>query len=379
MIKQILKFIVPYVIFGLVLSGCSGELKTKTIIIPDSEESNPIQTVNEDFVVNKIYKLMEEDTSNGDILGWADKEQVLGVFGRKDKERSLERIDYSYNSRQKLINIAANTEVENVSPNGVYLVKTAANEDGQRKLLLHNLTDNKEDVITEIVKTNIRTNPVTWSNNSRFVASLQWDRNKAETKLIIYDVISRSANELLFPNRNERDMIYNVKVSDDGKSVLLMKFADGQTYVVYGKLVGSEMANQYEQPVNSEGSFDFINDDQIMFVGQKGTLYLYDIRNANTTILLDQIGSFGLSSDRKYIAFSKGRESIYVAKLQGNTVVNEIEIYKGMIPFQMNWSKDNKKILIYGWRSYGPLPVAVPRPALTTTPERNGPFIIEFK
>ncbi|NOU93850.1 hypothetical protein GC093_11525 [Paenibacillus sp. LMG 31456] len=378
MIKRVFKLIVPCIVFGLVMSGCSGELKTKTIIIPDTAETNPIQSVNEDFVVNKIYKLMENDTSTGDILGWADKEQVLGVFGRKDKDRSLERIDYSYNSHQKLINIDANTEVESVSPNGMYVVSSVANEDGKQKLLLYNLTDHKEDLISELAKANMRMNPVTWSRNSQYVTYVQRDRTKAEAKLVVYDVNSRSLNEIVFSSRNEKDIIYNVKLSDDGKSALIMKSSDGQPYVVYGKIVGNELTTQYEQPISSDGSFDFINDDQIMFVGQKGALYLYDVRNANTTILLDQIGSFGLSSDRKYIAFSKGKESIYVAKLQGNTVINEIEIYRGMIPFQMDWSKDNKKILIYGWRSYGVLPSAS-RPVITVTPERNVPFIIEFK
>ncbi|MFP3381062.1 hypothetical protein SB767_32590, partial [Bacillus sp. SIMBA_069] len=53
--------------------------------------------------------------------------------------------------------------------------------------------------------------------------------------------------------------------------------------------------------------------------------------------------------DKKSIAYSlDGENIIYVGKLQGRNVLYNEPVYHGIVPTNMYWSLDNKKLFIQG-------------------------------
>ncbi|MNI68976.1 hypothetical protein D3C73_1247010 [compost metagenome] len=85
---------------------------------------------------------------------------------------------------------------------------------------------------------------------------------------------------------------------------------------------------------------------------------------------------FRLSSDRKYIAYSQDKDTLYVATLYGNNVLNKTQIFKGIVSSQMNWSPDNRKLLLSGMKAY-----EQEQPRVVTAPGviSNQNLVIEFK
>ncbi|MBP1989370.1 hypothetical protein [Paenibacillus eucommiae] len=371
------RLMLAIIVLSLLMSGCTKELKSKTVIIPDTEASSEPEKVNEDFTVSKIYTLSDTGVMNRDILGWIDKNQLLGVYG-EELERSFERVDYTFNSRQIAAKLTGNVEGVQLSPDGKYTA-FFKNEDAGKKLMLFDLATNKEVVIEGNEEGLSFNDPIQWSSNSQFVSFGIGGKRGTEGSLYMYDRVHKTTKKYLIPDWRIREAGFGVKISDDGESALWIKTVEGQDTLVCGKLVGSEFISESEHPLNiDDGTFDYIFNDQILFVNSAGSLQLFDRRNATVTTLLEQrIGIFQLSMDRKYIAYSKNQEEIFVAKLQGNTIINEKSIYKGLIPFQIQWSPDNKKILLSGRKLFSR---AAPAPAAQESIDSNPlPFIIEFK
>ncbi|MDF2650513.1 MAG: hypothetical protein K0Q73_6318 [Paenibacillus sp.] len=373
------------ILLSMLLSGCAGGMKSKTVIIPDTEASSEPDKVNEDFTVNKIYTLPDtgfasrdgscarcEGDMNSSIVGWMDKNQLLGAYGR-ELDLSLERVDYKFNSRQQLMDVKKNARGVNISPDGSHIIYLAI-EDFKPILKLLNLANNVETVIQEYVFAPFLYDPVSWSNNSQYAAYGKGDEKGRAGSLIAYDIVDKSAKEYQVPAWSIKEMSLGYKISDDGESALIIKLSNGQYNLVFGQLKGNEFISQFEQPISLDGGFDYINDDQILFTSLGGALNMFDTRNATTITLLESVGGFQLSKDRKYIAYSKDQDEIFVAKIQGNNVINEKSIYKGLIPVQMQWSPDNKKILLTGRKLYSREKSA---PAAIVAIDL--PFIIEFK
>jgi len=188
--------------------------------------------------------------------------------------------------------------------------------------------------------------------------------------VFVYDVIERSSKEYTLPLVN----VTQVTVSNDGTAAIAVRFAERRYSLVYGKLEDHAFVNQYEHDISGDvGTFDFMNDDQIMLVGLNESLLVYDRRNGSSTVVMEQIGGFRLAGDRKAILYTKGRDTLYAAKLQGNNAMNEKAVYKGMIPLQFEWSPDNKKILLNGWKQ------SAPRPAVTLVESLSASLVLELK
>ncbi|MCP3772337.1 hypothetical protein NLX71_03280 [Paenibacillus sp. MZ04-78.2] len=374
--KRIFLWAVAYVLLAVIFTGCTGALKSKTVIIPDAEDGREPQSLSETFEVSKIYKLQENE--DGELFGWTDKEHVLGYFGKKGRERGFEQLDYELKTRQSWPDINGFVHGVKVSADGAY-ASFSVQTGGKEKLMLLHLADQKQTVLREWASKEgvVVMGQMSWSNNGRYVSFAQENGNQ-EAVIVVYDVTRQEAKEFKFPGKTENHHVYSVQVSDDGASALIFKIAARQAYIVFGSLQGDTFVSQYEHPVSSEGNGDFVNDDQIVFVGVEGSLTLFDRRNAKTTILLERSGVFQLSRDRKYIAYSKGRENLYVAKLQGNNIMNEKEIYKGIVPEQIEWSPDNRRMLLNGRKWYEPRP-AVSAPSAAPFSQNNSLFIIEFK
>ncbi|WP_010496567.1 hypothetical protein [Paenibacillus elgii] len=374
--KRIFLWAAAYVLLAVIVTGCTGALKSKTVIIPDADEGREPQNLSETFEVNKIYKLQENE--EGELFGWTDKDHVLGYFGKRGRERGFEQLDYELKTRQSWPDINGFVHGVKVSADGAY-ASFSVQTGGKEKLMLLRLADQKQTVLREWTNKEgvVVAGQMSWSNNGRYVSFVQENGNQ-EAVIVVYDVTRQEAKEFKFPGKTENHYFYSVQVSDDGESALIFKIAARQSYIVVGSLQGDAFVSQYEHPVSGEGNGDFVNDDQIVFVGEEGSLILFDRRNAKTTILLERSGVFQLSRDRKYIAYSKGRENLYVAKLQGNNIMNEKEIYKGIVPEQIEWSPDNRRMLLNGRKWYEPRPVVSAASAAPFS-QNSSLFIIEFK
>lgn len=380
------------VLVSILLSGCTGELPSKTVIILDTEESSEPDKVNEDFAVNKIYKLFETGDLNVDIFGWINKSQVLGSNGY-GKDRSFERMDYKFNSRRELSKLGDMVDGIQLSPDGTHIAyfvygNGTHTQKKAIRLMLLDLASNKETVLKENVEGDLIYDPLKWSNNSQYVSFGLWGvqggeqqskdgTDVKEASLFVYDINRKSTNTYSIPGWTTKEMGFGVKISDDGASALIVKYVDKEFNLVYGKIMDGKFISQYEHPISSDYNvklLDYINDDQILFVSSGGSLSLFNRKNATTITLLEHIDAFELSKDRKYIAYSKNREEIYVAKLQGNNVTNEKSIYKGLYAYNMQWSPDDKKLLLAGKKSFG-----IVKDNRENIPQDNLPFIIEFK
>ncbi|ULL18324.1 hypothetical protein DVH26_29995 [Paenibacillus sp. H1-7] len=359
------RMLVCIVLLSLVLAGCAPSLKSKTIIIPETGDSGSSPAANEAMELSAIYKLSE----NGNILGWQSKDELLGTIWKTSRSRSLDRIDYKHNSYETWINLEGSTEIQGLSPDGSFAV-SSVQADRKETMKLLRLTGSQPVEIGELSTEAMRVSMLTWSNNSRYTAYSEQKTGQAGRAIAVYDTAANKMKEYPIPDWN----VLAVKISNDGSSALLVRSSGRQYSLVYGKLDETGFASLYEHDIAGDfGTFDFMNDDQVMLVGSSGALIVFDRRNNTTSVVTEQIGSFRLSPDRKMIVYSRGRDSLYVAKVQGNSLLNEKEVYKGIVPFQLEWSPDNKKIVLNGNKAYEPRPVASAQVVVTD------PLILELK
>ncbi|MEK8126576.1 hypothetical protein WMW72_01495 [Paenibacillus filicis] len=361
---------------GLLLSGCGQERPPRTVIIPDTPASSGTEPVNEDFAVRKIYTFPEPGAAGGPLLGWADSNQLLGLYGRYP-DRSLDRVDYRLGSQQPIMKLGASLEGAELSPDGRFVVYVKA-EDAVRKVMLLDWSTQQETFIQEVPRDRQVATALAWSGNGQYLGYGLEGRIQNESRLILYDMAGKSLQDYPIPAWASRDMSYGLQIADNGQSALLVKSEGRQSKLVYGQLTGEAFVSQYELPASAGTAFGYLHDDQILFASAEGALLSFDRRNRVTSTLLERVGTFRLSPDRKYIAYTKGQDEIFVAKLQGNAILNEKSIYKGLIPFQIDWSPDDKKILLSGRKPYSreePGPVSS-GPA--TAAQSSIPFIIEF-
>jgi hypothetical protein len=335
----------------VLLSGCSSlEFKSRTIVLPETEAVPELAHSNGDFEVNKIYRMFEDEERMIQILGWNDDEHLIGKYMSIDLGQALKSIDYRKQTSETVTNLNINTAPSQLSPDRRYVSIYAWDEQGGRTTKLYDLKDNDT---TTIVDNNIPSSELMmWSNNSRYVAFFLWDDQRREEKLNIYDVSTKKLKQVGVPLSEEKSWVRYAKISDDGQTALIVKQLYDTQLVLFGKIEGSQLVKIYEHKLSSDGAVDYLNNDQIMFVSENNLLFVFDRRNKATTILSEQIGVFRLTADRKYIAYSKDSQNTYVAKLQGNNLLNEQEIFKGMNPAQLEWNPSGNKLYVNGWKSF---------------------------
>lgn len=372
--KSVVRSVVPLVLAGMLVSGCGNSSGSKTVIIPDTLTAGEQLDAAVLFEVKQIYKVLQNDEDAGEVLGWLDGDRVLGIFVGKDRVRSVERVDYRNRSRQKTAMESETREIGELSPDGTQL---ALVENGKTsvKLVLTNVETAVETVVSDFSGTASEASTPSWSNNGRYAAYSATDRRSDTMRVVVYDAIEARSDQYPITGWKGRDgTVTRVLPSDDGKSALLSIFADGQPYVAFGVLNNDQLAIRYEHPLLHEDGADYVDDDRFLFVGSMGTLYAYDTRNASTTVILERVGSFRLSRDRKSIAYSKEPDSVYAAKLQGNSILYEKAVYKGVVSGRLDWSPDGHKLLVRGRQSVGMRPAV----SAAAAPDHS-PLIIEFK
>ncbi|WP_186380581.1 WD40 repeat domain-containing protein [Brevibacillus brevis] len=215
------------------------------------------------------------------------------------------------------------------------------------------LEDGKE---TEIAKfsNQIYVQDISWSTNSRYLAYLAIDRSDREkSSLGLYDMESRTSKIYELKDFAREDTPISVHVSDDGRGVLFTMFPEhndrsGTRSILLGEMKDNKVEKQFTREFGGKQNA-WISNDQFVFLGYDGTLYEYDRRNGALSVILERVSTFKLSHDTKRIAYSLNDENIiYVGKLQGRNVLSSEPVYHGIVPTNMSWSLDNKKLLIQG-------------------------------
>ncbi|NOU91913.1 hypothetical protein GC093_01495 [Paenibacillus sp. LMG 31456] len=362
-------------IVSVLLTGCLRETRSETIIIPDSGDEVATSEKNELFDVKTIYRVLDKSTESGMPLGWIDQDALLSLFGEHTRSPSLNRVDHPYESHLKLRNADVQENHISLSPNGQTVATTVKRDDGTYAVNLVSLNDQQQTSIGRLSNEQIRSVKFGWSNNGRHLIYIARSGVTGEVQISVYDTSGKTMKGYTFAGWKPKDTISSVHIADDAQSVAIVKTTDKLSYVQFGIWNGNEFASKYEHLVTRDSGVEWIHNDQLTFIGPEGTLYAYDRRNATLSILIEQIGMFRLSPDRKYIAYSQDKDTLYVASLYGNNVLNKTQIFKGVVPLQMIWSPDNGRLMLSGLKGYE----QEPRVVIAPGPIGIQNLVIEFK
>ncbi|MZQ86780.1 hypothetical protein GQF01_32200 [Paenibacillus sp. 5J-6] len=376
----------------ILLTGCSTRTRSDTIIIPDTEESSTLKGEHGVYDVKTIYRMLSKTSEQGTPLGWSSPTSVLTLFEGHEKLPSLDRVDAPYEEHLKLLSIEAKSIYMSLSPNGQSIAYAKQQTNGTIGLNLTTITDQKELVITAIAIDQIRSLKLGWSNNSRYLVYIM---NKPENEgaiIGVYDMMEHRMKSYWYDGWNQADIIDSIQLADDAQSMAIVRSSGKQFYVEIDTWNGNAANRQYEHLAANDSQIEWIHNDQIAFIGQENTLYAYERRNAALSVLVEGVNMFRLSTDRKSIAFSQNKDTVYAASLYGNNVLNKTQLFKGVVPSFIAWSSDNRRLLLSGWKPYEwdkphTVPAPAPEPATRSSSAQeaaaatkvNQNLVIEFK
>ncbi|BFT72223.1 hypothetical protein [Paenibacillus sp. P36] len=347
----------------ILLAGCSSRSRSETIIIPDAEETSQVKEEQGAYDVKTIYRILSKSSELGTPIGWIHSTSLLSLFDENENTVSMERVDAPYEEHLKLFGIGAKLSFMTFSP-ASQSIAYVKQENGSFGLNIMTLADQKETVIAPIAMEQLRTLRFGWSNNGRYLVYLSNKSKNKGTSINVYDLMDHNLKTYSFGGWDEADIIGSIQLADDAQSVAIVRSRGKQFYVEIGTWNGSEMVRQYEHLAANDSQVEWIHNDQIAFIGQEGTLYAYDRRNAAFSVLVEGVNAFRLSPDRKSIAYAQDKDTVYAASLYGNNVLNKTQLFKGVIPSLMAWSQDNRRLLLCGWKPYEwDKPRAAPAPA----------------
>lgn len=370
----------------LLLSGCMQETRSETIIIPDTGAASATGGNEVFFDVKTIYRVLDKNTDYGRPLGWIDPSSLIGLFGEQTQTPSLDRIDAPYDSHLKLRNSDVKAGFMAISPDSRF-VASVAPEAGSYDLKLVSLTDQKETVIDQLQPIQLRSFMSSWSNNSRYLIYASKLSEKGGVQIKVYNTEDNTTKSYTVQGWTPADTLISIYVANDAQTAAIIRQSNKRTFVEFGTWSGSELASQYEHLAAPDSQVEWIHNDQIAFMGNEGTLYAYDRRNAALSILLEGINAFRLSPDRKSVAYTQEKDTVYAATLYGNNVLNKTQLFKGTVPTLIEWGPDNGRLLLSGWKSYEldpqrstAAPAPAPAEAAEIRPKSVGMqhFVIEF-
>lgn len=364
----------------MLLSGCNFGPQTETIIIPGKEETYTENQDSRPFQVNKIYRLPEDFTSAGQLLGWTASNSVAASYRENWRDHlKILRLTVPYEHGEFIPGVQLNETDVQLSPDG----KTVCEISRTGSSVVLKLISLEDGKITEVGKFNFSEQQymqaAAWSSNSRYLAYLMIDPREDEVNNVrLYDIETQSFKNYEIKGIPSGMTMMNLNVSDDGRSVILTAFQYGHSeekrHLLMGTTAGEAEINiQYEHQIGRE-QIAWINNNQFAFLGSDGTLYEYDLRNGELTVLLDKVSSFAFSHDKKSIAYTLyDQDVVYAGKIQGKNVVYNEAVYHGILPSHIYWSLDNNSLLIQGQKLFS-------QSQMTKTDSTDGlPFIIEFK
>ncbi|MBU5266524.1 WD40 repeat domain-containing protein [Virgibacillus proomii] len=377
--KRLMLWLGALLFLTFLISGCKSEPRSETIIIPSKDENFIDDQGSRPFHVKTIYRLPDNLTDQ--LLGWSAPDSVIGVFSNASADNRVtlgfQRLTPPYEDPEFLRGLDNMNNLV-MSPDGKRITGVIFSTKGT-SLKLFLLPDGKETEVATNTNPDLFLQDVTWSNNSRYLCFLFIDAVKGQSSIGVYDTDSGTLKTYGLKDIDTKKSLTGVNISDDGRSFLIttLQFNRSGKYnsIIMGTINGSDIKVQYEQQVGQIQNA-WLNNDQFVYLGVDGTLYEYDRRNGELSVLLEKVGSFEFSQDRKYIAYSQhDNDTIYAAKFQGKNVLHKEPIYHGIVPSQMFWSPNNNNLLIYGHKFYASLQ----SPPGTRNPLDEKAYIISFK
>ncbi|MEE4565662.1 hypothetical protein [Paenibacillus polymyxa] len=376
------KYVVMPLVVSLVillLSGCGSEPKTETVVIADSNEVSSTDQSSRPFQVQKIYRLPDRFANRGQLLGWSSGDAIIASFGAMTilKRGTLERLTYPYEQSKIISEIDKVTSNTILSPDGKYICEVSPSS-SETTLKLISLQDGKEKEIDRISTRNESyVQYVSWSSNSSYISYLVENLvDHGADSLYIYDVGSQTSSKYQLKGILKEDTLLSVNLANDSRSVLLQLFGAKQgqkKMLTLGKISGKNIEFQYERQIGGD-SVAWMNNDQFVFLGTDNSLYEYDQRNGELSVILEKVLDFEFSPDRKNIAYTVYDQNVtYVAKVQGRNILYNEPVYRGIVPTHMYWNPNNKSVLLQGQKQ-----LDSSQTAPTDSPSKES-LIIELK
>ncbi|NBD26287.1 hypothetical protein [Paenibacillus glycinis] len=361
----------------VLMSGCTGSPRSETIVIPGTADDRMSGANGQPFQVKTIYRL---PAPNGQLLGWTGPEAVLGLSRGSapslDTSLQLERLSAPYDKAEQLRSVDINTDIFELSPDGRSISGIGKDRSGN---FLEDISvadgTSKSAAAPDGMSWKLYSRSLKWSGNSRYVSFLVAGSARGQTNIAAYDTQAGTVKTYpLAGTLRSSGYAQSVVLSDDAGGALIQT----EDTVMLAKREGSGYRVQYDHPSGAEQAV-WVTNDQFAFLGGDGTLFEYDRRNGELSVLLEKVGSFRISSDRKVIAYTQNeKDTIYAGKLQGNNVLYRNVVYQGIVPLQMHWSPGNDALLIEGWKQYA-RSEEQSMPSSAAPEAANQPFIIEFR
>ncbi|WP_027084530.1 hypothetical protein [Cohnella panacarvi] len=363
-------------------AGCIGDPASETIIITEDEQSGGGVEIGEAFRVSTIYPLPALASSGLSVLGWTSGEAVVGYFSENGSLTvpstvGLQLLSPPYEKPEPLMNDAnSGTSLISLSPDGRLIAEWTTSPDGAYLTLVPlDSRPAKPVAAIPIVELTLLSRQIQWSSNSRFLSYMEADGNRTQQFMVVCDARDGTVQKLPLHGYNT-DGNVSVRLSEDGNAVLL---DDGKLVAMAKRNADGSFEVQYDHPSGRGGS-TWMDSDRFVFLGSDDTLFQYDARNGELSVLLEKVTGFSLSPDRQAIAYTlSDKEAIYAGRLQGNNVLYQTPVYQGVVPDRMVWSLNGGALLVDGgMQPSRSTQVVAPAPAAQAG-ERLQTFIIAFQ
>lgn len=343
----------------LLLTACGTRYQNETVIISGDEMSEQAnQELLSPVQVQKIYRLPDENTDNGYWLGWTSSDSLIGSFKNTGfpERYKLKELAYPFEESKNIIQSEGDHSRIALSPDGDQIADVHTHQTTITTTLMSTKDGKKTEVDTFDPKGQSYLQTMSWSENSQMIGYLVLDAAQYEKNTLrVYDTKTKSSQSYSLQGFNPGDSLLDAQVSKDGRSALIKLFETGQwerTTIVFGKLADGHFEPKYRRQM-ADNHMTWISEDQFAFLGSDDTLYEYDQRNGELSVILERVFTFEFSPDKKFIAYTlQDEDAVYVGKIQGRNVLYNGPVYRGILASNMKWSSDNTRLFIQGSRTF---------------------------
>lgn len=349
----------------LPLAGCIGRPDYETFVISGMEDEQETSEPGSPFHVQTIFRIPEAVESRMQLLGWLNQSELAGWMptdGRQTVQQLIQRLAPPYETPNTLAQInSASPALLRLSPDGQWLVECA-----DQALTLTSVQNQEIHRIAVPAEQGQEMDAKTlrWSANSQYLSFILVEKKSKQAWIMRFDVYLKELKAFQIQGPIEIQSWASVVLSDDGDSALI----DDGMKVKMVRRNGTAFEVQYDHASGGADSI-WVDEERFLFLSQDGTLFQYDNRNRDLTILLESIALFRLSPDRKSIAYAHlEKESVFAGMLKGNNILYQEIVYQGMTPSQMIWNEDSSALLIDGTKGYVQSEFNAPMPV----PPRSG-------